>query len=60
MVAKTIEVGKFYYYGKVKRKMKCTAVGTCIDKSQSDFVDYLNNKYRFYNHDMHINRFKVK
>jgi hypothetical protein len=58
MVANTIEIGKYYYYGKLQRRMKCTAIGTSKDKTQSDFVDYLRNKYRFYNHDMHIDRYK--
>ena len=58
MVAKIIEVGKFYYYGKVQRRMKCTAIGTSKDRTQSDFVDYLGNRYRFYNHDMHEDRYK--
>jgi len=60
MKAEKIEVGKYYYYGKVQRKMLCIEVGTCVDKSQSDFTDYLNNNYRFYNDDMHVDRYKRK
>jgi hypothetical protein len=43
-----IEIGKYYYYAKFKRKMLCVKVG----KTLSWFTDYKKSKYQFYNEDM--------
>jgi hypothetical protein len=56
MKAEKIEIGKFYYYGNCKKKWRCVKLNTSKDGSQSDFVDYKNNKAQFYNNDMHIDK----
>ena len=58
MKVKTIEKGKSYYFSKDIKRMLCIEVGTSKNKLQSDFTDYKNILYRFYDHDMHIDRYK--
>lgn len=53
-----LEIGKWYYYAKCKRKMLCVCKNVGHGNDESVFIDKKYGIYQFYNFDMRNIKYK--